>query len=399
VRIRLAILDDNPFVELPDGTVHPRAATFHRFAEAVVAAGPFERADYLVPVTTSDATTDPATPAVDPDRLRVVPTSPFDGIAGYLRSSPRLARRNWPVIRDTVAGSDLVWIKAPASNATLAAIAARRAGRPFFTWVAGSAQAVARGQTRALPTRILAVVVGALYDGVTSVLERSGPALRLDDTYFTSLVTAAEIAITRDDPGRDTNGHGLRLAWAGRMVADKALDDLLAAVAVVRRSGLRVTLNLLGDGPARPGLEAQAASLGLGGAVRWHGHVAERDAYLSILRAADLFVLPSRAEGVPKVILDAMAAGLPTIASRVGGVPRLLGGGRRGRLVEPNDVDGLVRAIQELARDQRRRADLRAAGLAFAAEHTMEAQAGRLVAWLRLTFPRLEWGGAEGGGG
>jgi hypothetical protein len=147
--IRLAILDDNPFVRRPGGEIHPKAALFHRFAEAVVAAGPFEPATYLIPV--ADAPADGRPPPlgpVDQARLRVVPTLPFDGIAGYLRRGPTLARRNWPIVRDAIRPVDLVWIKTPASNALLAALAARRAHRPFFTWVAGSARAVVGGQRR-----------------------------------------------------------------------------------------------------------------------------------------------------------------------------------------------------------------------------------------------------------
>jgi len=150
-RIRLAILDDSPFLRFADGRVGPKAATFHRFAEAVVAMGGFERAAYLVPVEAAgpgNERGDEPRSLVDPGRLTVVATAPFDGIAGYVRHAPGLARRNWPVIRDAVDGADLVWIKAPASNALLALRAARRSHTPFFTWVAGSARAVVRGRDR-----------------------------------------------------------------------------------------------------------------------------------------------------------------------------------------------------------------------------------------------------------
>jgi glycosyltransferase involved in cell wall biosynthesis len=394
-RIRLAIVDDNPFVRTGDGAIHPVAALFHRFAEAVVEAGPFAPATYLVPVRDlAPASPTPRLGAVDTERLTVVQTAPFDGIAGYVRSAPRLVRSNWPVIRAAIARADLVWIKAPASNAPLAAIACRRSGVARFTWIAGSAREVVGGQGRRGITGLAATAGAIVYDATTRALAATGPAIRLDDRLFTSVVTAAEVEATRARPAPPA-AHGLRVAWAGRMSAEKGVDDLLDATAALVAAGRDVRLDLLGDGPARPALEARAAGLGLDGRVRWRGYVGDRVAYLDRLRDADLFVLPSRAEGVPKVVVEAMAAGLPVVATDVGAVASVVGGGR-GRLVPPARPEALTAAIGALADDDAARASLRAAGLAFAADHTVEAQAGRLVAWLRTAFPTLPWGAADG---
>lgn len=393
--IRLAILDDNPFVRLADGTVRPRAALFHLFAAAVVARGPFAAAAYLVPVSDRDPDDDRAgnLPPVDGQLLGVVPTAPFTGIAGYLARAPHLIRRNWPVIRRTVASADLVWIKAPASNAPLAALACRRAGVRRFTWVAGQTRDVVRGQPRGAVGRVVARAVAAAYDATTGLLASTGPAVRLDEELFTSVVPAAEVDRTRaTEPAQaEATGRPARLVWAGRVVADKGLEDLLVALASHESASAAPTLTVLGDGAARPVLEARARALGLNGRVDWRGAVTDRTAYFDALRRADLFVLPSRAEGVPKVVVEAMAAGLPVIATDVGAVAAVLDHGRRGVLVQPSDPDGLSRAIRELAADADRRRALRAAGLAFAADRTMEAQADRLIGWLRVTFPTLPW--------
>ena len=135
-RIRLVILDDAPFVRRgPD--VHPLASTFHRFAAAVVAAGPFAPARYLAPVRELGAGEPaPVLPPVDRERLEVVPTAPFRGAAGYLAAPRSYAARNRPVVR-AVRGADLAWIRVPASNAMLVERAARRHGVPRFIYVAG----------------------------------------------------------------------------------------------------------------------------------------------------------------------------------------------------------------------------------------------------------------------
>jgi glycosyltransferase involved in cell wall biosynthesis len=397
--IRLAILDDNPFVRLPDGEVRPRAALFHRFAEAVVAAGPFEPATYLIPVADlSSGETAPPLGPVDQHRLHVAPTAPFEGIAGYLRHGPALARRNWPIVRDAVRGVDLVWIKAPASNALLALVAARRARRPFFTWVAGSARAVVAGQPRKRGERLAATSVAAAYDAITGLLTRTGPSHRLDEELFTSLVTAGEVAAsrsTRSDrgsvPDAAASARPFRIVWAGRIVADKGLPDLLDAIRTLRTDGFEVTLDVVGDGPDRPALVDAARQLQVDDAIRWTGFVGNRELYLGRLRAADAFVLPSRAEGVPKVLIEAMAAGLPIVATTVGAIPRLLDSGRLGHLVPAGDPNGLAASIRRLHADPVERMRLRVAGLDFAAAHTIEAQAERLVDWLRAAFPRLAW--------
>ena len=393
--IRLAILDDNPFVRLPDGDVRPRASLFHLFVEAVIRNGPFAPADYLVPVAElGPGEQPPGLDAIDESCLRVVATRPFRGIADYVAHAPVMAASNWPLVRRTVGKADLVWIKAPASNAPLVGLACRRARVPRFTWVAGSVRDVARSQARTGLPGAAARVAGVVYDGTTRLLERTGPSIRLDEEIFTSVVTRADVDTTRSmpvDPVAPSDERPLRIVWAGRMAAEKGLEDLLAAVTSLEAGGMAVRLSVIGDGPVRAVLERQAGASGLDGRVRWHGYIADRASYLKALRDADIFALPSRAEGVPKVLVEAMAAGLPLVAARVGAVPALLGGGERGRLVEPHDAAALATAIADLALDQAERVRLRDAGLDFAAAHTAEAQADRLVRWMRRTFPNLPW--------
>ncbi len=389
--IRLAIVDDNPFVRAADGTVHPRAATFHRFAEAVVAAGPFLQAAYLIPVATvAPGEAPPELQAVDEARLRVVPTRAFRGIAGYAARWPVMTAHNAPVVRQAVAGADLVWIKAPASNALLAAAICRIAGVPRFTYIAGSVSEVVAGGSRRGIVGILARPLAAGYDAATAALARTGPAVRLDGELFTSVVDEEEIGET-ERRGLVPRDGRLRIAWAGRLVADKGVDDLLLALRHLCDRGVDASVTVLGDGPARPDLEATARGLGVATGVDWRGFVADRAAYLDALRGHDLFVLSSRTEGVPKVVVDAMAAGVPIVATRVGAVAELLADGRFGRLVAPTDAAALADAIESLAGDEAERGRLRHEGLMFARAHTRAAQAQRLVDWMRATFPALPW--------
>jgi glycosyltransferase involved in cell wall biosynthesis len=101
-------------------------------------------------------------------------------------------------------------------------------------------------------------------------------------------------------------------------------------------------LIVIGDGPERPALEAQIARLGVGGVVELAGSV---DDPVARLRDADLFVLPSGEEGMSVALLEAMALGIPVVATAIPGNQRLIEDNRFGRLVPPGDPAALARAI------------------------------------------------------
>ena len=132
------------------------------------------------------------------------------------------------------------------------------------------------------------------------------------------------------------------LAAIGRLAPVKGFDVLIDALDAARRKGAEARLVLIGDGPERQALEAQAERLGISASVEFTGPLV-RHQIRERLHAADLFVMPSRSEGMPLALLEAMASGTPVLASRVGGVPHVAGG--CGVLVEPEDRDALSDAL------------------------------------------------------
>jgi len=148
-------------------------------------------------------------------------------------------------------------------------------------------------------------------------------------------------------------GEGPRLLAVGRLTAQKGLDLLLDAGArlLPRFPDLRIAV--AGTGPEGPRLVARARRQGLASTVRWLG---ERRDVAGLMAAADLVVIPSRAEGLPYVALEALALGRPLIATAVGGLPELVRDGVEGRLVAPRDAAALADAIADaLARPEVRR--------------------------------------------
>jgi len=135
---------------------------------------------------------------------------------------------------------------------------------------------------------------------------------------------------------------------AGRFSREKGFAFLLEALAGLVAEGHDLRLVILGEGGLRQELNQQVAALGLGERVLMPGYVAAAGRYLP---GFNLFVLPSLTEGLPMVLLEAMSAGLPIVASRIGGIPAALDQGRAGLLVEPRDVDSLKAGIRAIIED------------------------------------------------
>lgn len=168
-------------------------------------------------------------------------------------------------------------------------------------------------------------------------------------------------SVSRDDARRALGlpADALLVGTAGRLVPVKDQQNLLNAFQILAAAGASFTGVLAGDGPLRAGLEAQAASLGIGERVRFLGHQPDVE---RVFAALDVFVLPSRSEGLSNTILEAMASGRPVVATRVGGADELVEDGLTGTLVPPGDPDALASAIHRVLRDTALRDKMGAAG-------------------------------------
>ncbi len=131
----------------------------------------------------------------------------------------------------------------------------------------------------------------------------------------------------------------------------KGVDVLIRAVAKCLDAGLHASLTVVGDGRYRASLETLAKTLGISGAVNLIGQLTSKEQVRGVLDDADLFVLASRTEGLPRAMLEAMARALPCIGTRVGGIPELLD---FDDLVDPDDVDGLASKICQVVSDPNR---------------------------------------------
>lgn len=154
------------------------------------------------------------------------------------------------------------------------------------------------------------------------------------------------------DPALYVQGRcqGAKIVFVGRLDPVKGVSLLLDAFAEIRRRHPDATLTLAGDGPARESLEHRCHGLGLSDCVTFTGFIDET-AVADLLNASDLFVLASFAEGLPVVLMEAMATGLPVVASQIAGIPELVRDGENGLLIPAGDTASLIAAIDRLLSD------------------------------------------------
>ena len=136
------------------------------------------------------------------------------------------------------------------------------------------------------------------------------------------------------------------VGWIGRMTAIKRLPDVLASFAALRARGVDAVLCLVGDGPDREDVEERAHALGIARHTLFVGYQRDVAPYYSLF---DALLLPSGNEGTPVVAIEALAAGTPVVATRVGGVPDVVEDGRSGLLVRIGDIEAMAAALERLA--------------------------------------------------
>jgi len=292
-------------------------------------------------------------------------------VRGLLETRPLLVANfqvsymeEWRAVRPLVAGGRVLgrpgwverrfrWTKAPL-QILLGRLSARLADRRY-----ACSQATAREVERDYRAGGVEVVYNVT--GGLAVAERAG----------------------REAAAADESGY---LLFVGRLRIRKGVEVLLEAFRALRAERPAAVLKIVGDGEHRAALEATAARLGLDPARLFLGR---RDAagVQELLRGAAALVVPSTYEGLPLVVLEAMEAGVPVVASRVSGIPEVVEPGETGWLVEPVDPEALRAALREVLDgpgEARRRG---AAGRVRARERHRPAVAAE--AWCRLFGPAV----------
>jgi glycosyltransferase involved in cell wall biosynthesis len=258
------------------------------------------------------------------------------------------------------AGADLVHLHTYRAS-WLGGWAARRAGRPAVVtrrmdrpipvgWRTNQIYMRGSARTAAIAPSIAAqLIAGGVAAERVVVIPSAVDPTRVTPRRARAVVRA-ELGAAASD---------LVLLALASLVRRKGIDLLLDALSALGARGLRPRVWIAGDGPERAALMAQATGLGLDPQVGWLG---VRDDVADLLTAADVFVLPSRAEGLGVAALEAMAAGCPVVASAVGGLGEAVRQAGGGVLVPPGDAVALADGLSTVLHEPALRAELAARG-------------------------------------
>jgi glycosyltransferase involved in cell wall biosynthesis len=271
----------------------------------------------------------------------------------------------------------------------LAVLAARRFACPLVvtlhTSLHTSPSATARMRLLRLFGAPLESSVVRRADGVIVLTGRAARAWNLP--AVTVIPSGVEDGPYPSEPGDLlADVPGPRILYLGRLAAQKDVPTLVRAFG---RLTSPASLCIVGDGPERPAVERAVAALPAAARERVHLSGFEpHDRVPGLLAAADLLVLPSIYEEMGSVLAEAMRAGVPVVASRVGGIPEVVVEGTTGLLVPPGDDAGFAAAIDRLLRDDAERAAMGAAALARAERYRWPELAGQVLEVYRAAEAR-----------
>ena len=306
----------------------------------------------------------PSVPAnwkrADGDRVSFANVPHYIGPWQYLLKAEQVKQ----AARNAVGASDAVILRVSSQISQCIEPALRQTGQPYAVEVVadpydvfapGSVKNPLRPFFRWFFPRMLrrtcAGATSAAYVTEHALQRRYPPAQEAFSTHYSS-VELPEIAFVKTPRSITQDKKTFTLICVGTLgQLYKAQDVLIDAIAICVQEGLDLKLVLVGDGKHREELENQARELGIGERVEFRGWLAAGDPVRQELDRADLFVLPSHQEGLPRAMIEAMARGLPCIGSNVGGIPELI---PTEDMVTAGDITGLATKICEVVSDTQR---------------------------------------------
>lgn len=388
--MNLLTTTDERFDRTPDGAIWTKSQMVHRFWQRYL--------EIFAHVRVAARIRDVARPAADTLRadgeaVSFTTLPSHSGAAEYIAKFPLVAR----AARDAINKAEAVILRVPQANNRIYALlshtrhpyALHVGGDPSDAFAPGAVNHPLRPLLRIWFARLLrrqcAGACAASY--VTrAALQRRYPCFGFT-THFSDVEIPETTLLTRPRVFRPENRQ-LKIITVGTLAQlYKAPDVLIHAFAQCVRAGADLTLEFVGDGKERPGLEQLADSLGMRNRIHFAGYTAPGEPIRNRLDQADLFVLPSRQEGLPRAMIEAMGRGLPCLGSTVGGIPELL---PPEALVEPGDAAGLEAKLLEVVRAPHRMTEMSAHSLNKARDYSANLMRARRLEFYRFVHDCTE---------
>jgi glycosyltransferase involved in cell wall biosynthesis len=286
-----------------------------------------------------------------------------------------LASASWTALREIAAwkpDATIAFFGIPSGPVAL--LLKLTAGVPYVVSLRGGDVPGFQPYDLALFHKLLGPIIRLLWRHAVATIANSAGLQALGQKFAPELpigVIPNGVNVTTFHPAAENAAHhgSVRLLFVGRVVFQKGLDVLFRALASLPTE-LDWELEIIGDGDARPALTLEAAQLGIAPRITFSGWQ-DRAVIAERYRAADLFVFPSRDEGMPNVVLEAMASGLPIVATAIAGSEELVREGENGHLVPTENAPALTDALARLiAQPETRRAMGRASRERIEREYT-----------------------------
>lgn len=394
-RMRVVVTTESRFDRTPDGACWTVGGTGHSFWQRYLDV--FD--DVYVVARLRDVSSAPCLGVrADGPKVSLAGLPYYVGPWAYLRNYLLLRR----VAGSAIDPADAVILRAPGAVSSLLAATLRGTDRPFGVEVVGDpADVFAAGAVRSVLRPLLrwwmpralrrqcAAACAAAYVTTATLQQRYPAPAAAHLTSYSSIDLPDEAFVQEPRKLRPTD-RANRIVFVGSLEQlYKAPDVLIDAVAIAlpRCPDLQVTL--VGDGRHRNELEARARDRGLTDRVRFTGHLPPGAPIRDELDHADLFVLPSRTEGLPRALIEAMAQGVPCIGTSAGGIPELLASSER---VPAGDADALAAKLLEVLGDPQRLARLSREHLQKARQYHTELLRPRRQAFYRAVLEAtLHW--------
>jgi len=357
-------------------------AGFHPYFQEIV---------LCVPIQDLDAPL--LTPPEWPKKIRFAGLAPYEIVLEYAKLLHKMLWSNLPVFWREIWRTDMVWIRLPSANAIWAFMIAKALRKPTVVFLVGDSDKVSSANPRYRGWLAWLRKVGVYLDWKVTVFmaRRSivfaygnelASKLRqagcLDvEVSFTSLVKDEELKYSLKTS--DFAPRTQRILFIGRLSREKGVHILLEAASLLGKEGYRLQLDIVGSGPDERDLKSRGKNLRGNTSVQFWGYVPHGEVLNQLITQAEVFVLPSLSEGVPKVLLEVMAKGLPVVATKVGGIPDIITHNHNGLVIPPRNPQALAEAIKMLLDNDQLRSRIASGAFRFAQEHTLQKQAARIM--------------------
>jgi glycosyltransferase involved in cell wall biosynthesis len=328
---------------------------------------------------------------LDPKKTDVCPL-PYFSVYAFWRNMFVIFPRIYRVIRANAHDWDVIWLHAPHPVSLIFAYVCRRLRKPFFLFIRQNLKVYAGYRNRGAK-RVLAILAAIMLEDAFRLISRSALTFTVGKEMFdkyrkrgkrvyqTAVSLISEKDITHDICKQiPRSSNQIKLLSVGRLDPEKGIVYLIEALhALVSNGKTDIILELVGTGKEEELLRLMVNKRGLSQYVHFLGYVSHGPHLFTRYRESDIFVLPSLTEGQPQTLFEAMACGVPVVATRVGGIRYLIEDGENGLLICPASSKAICQALERLMGDSRLRKRLIRNGLSTAKKHSLEAERDSVI--------------------